>query len=80
VWLSGWLCLSFGEWNLGCWGCQEGKFSGFSLDFSKRIDETYRFFGIFRLRRLHLACSVKERSWRFFGGSIDTVGYSCIFY
>jgi hypothetical protein len=52
------------------------NFSGFS----KRTNETYRFFGIFRLKRLYLTCFVEERSWGFFGGSIDTVGYSCIFY
>ncbi len=65
------------------WGMESKllrKGSGFSLDFSKRINETYRFFGIFRLKGLHLTYSVKEKSWRFFGGSVDTVGYSCIFY
>jgi hypothetical protein len=27
----------------------------------------------FRLRRLYSICSVKKRSWEFFGGSIDTI-------
>jgi hypothetical protein len=57
------------------WGCQEVKCGGTSLDISKRINETYQFFGIFRLKRIHLTWSVKERSWRFFGGSIDMMQY-----
>jgi hypothetical protein len=57
------------------WGYQEERCGGTSLDFSKRINETYQFLGIFRLRRLHLTCSVKERSWRFFGSSIDMMQY-----
>jgi hypothetical protein len=65
---------------LSCWGFPEGKCGGTSLDFSKKINETYRFFSIFRLRRLHLTCSVKERSWGFFGGSIDTMEYLCNFH
>jgi hypothetical protein len=73
VWLSGWLCAGLGKWKLSCWGCQEVKCGGTSLDFPKKIHESYRFFDFFRLRRLHLTCSVKEGSWRFFGGSIDTM-------
>jgi hypothetical protein len=40
---------------------------------SLKINETYRFSIIFRLRRLYSICSVKKRSWGFFGGSIDTI-------
>jgi hypothetical protein len=41
--------------------------------FFKSLNETYRFFSIFRLRGLHLTCFVEERNWGFFGGSIDTI-------
>jgi hypothetical protein len=60
---SEWLSVSLGKLKLGCWGCQEGKYGGISLDFSKKINETYQFFSIFRLKRLHLTCSVKQTSW-----------------
>jgi hypothetical protein len=80
VWLLRWLCAGLGNQKLSCWGCPKGKWGGSSLDFSKKINETYKFFSIFRLRGLHLTCSVKERSWRFFDGSIDTMEYLWIFH
>jgi hypothetical protein len=58
----------FGEMETKLLGCHEGKCGGTSLDFPKKIHESYRFFDFFRLRRLHFTCSVKERSWRFLGG------------
>jgi hypothetical protein len=71
--------MSFGDWNLSSWGCWNEQCLGIPGIFSWKITESYRFFGISRVRRLHLACSVKERSWGFFGGSIGTSENSCGF-
>jgi hypothetical protein len=68
----------FGEMETELLGMLE-KCGGTCLDFPKKIQKSYRLFNFFRLRRLQLTCSVKEGSWRFFGGSIDTMGYLFIF-
>jgi hypothetical protein len=52
---------------------------GIPTSFSWKITKNYRFFGIFRVRWLHLTCSVELSSWGFFGGSIDTSENSCCF-
>jgi hypothetical protein len=57
----------FGEMETELLGMLE-KCGGTSLGFPKKIYESYRFLDFFRIRRLHLTCSVKEGSWRFFGG------------
>jgi hypothetical protein len=44
---------------------------GTPLVFSKSLNETYRFSAFL---------DSKERSWRFFGGSIDTIRYLCGFH
>ncbi len=71
VQLSCWLDLGFGNRNMSCWGCRKEQSLGI-LHFFSVIATSYRVFGISRVRRLHLACSVEQSSWGFFGGSIST--------
>ncbi len=77
--LSGWLCLRSGNWILSCWRCWKEQWSGIPVSFTWKITESYRFFGISRVKRLHLAYSVEQSSWGFFGGSIGTSENSCGF-
>jgi hypothetical protein len=64
----------FGIWGLKSelLGMLERAVIRYSSFISWKITESYQFFGISRVRRLHLAYSVDLKSWRFFGGSIDT--------
>ncbi len=61
-------------------GMLEGAVISNPSSFSRKIIESYGFFGISRVRRLHLACSVEQSSWGFFGGSIGTSENSHLFH
>ncbi len=66
--------LGFGIWAAG--DAERSSDWAFLHSFSRNITKRYRFIDTFRHRRLHLNCSVEQRSWGFFGGSIDSSEYS----
>jgi hypothetical protein len=49
----------FWGWESELLGTLEGAVIGIPAFISWKITKSYRFFGIFRVRRLHLACSVE---------------------
>jgi hypothetical protein len=53
-------------------GMLEGAMIRYSYIFFQVNNQELPAFSIFRLRRLHLTCSVNQSSWGFFGGSIGT--------
>jgi hypothetical protein len=60
---------------MSCWGCLEG----ISRHFPPKMIHSFRFLMFLRLWRLYLTNLVEFRSWRFFGGSIDSFKYFCNF-
>jgi hypothetical protein len=76
--LSSWPSLDFGSWILCCWRCQEGICTWISRYFSPKMIH-FPFLMFLRFKRLYLTSLGELRNWGLFGGSIDSLNYSCIF-
>jgi hypothetical protein len=77
--LSSWANLEFRRWQMSCWGCLEGGCKWIPRHFPPKMIHNFWFLMFPRFRRLYLTNLVELRSWRFFGGSIDSFKYSCNF-
>ncbi len=77
--LSSCLTWNFRRWQMTCWGSLEGTKEVGWKNFAYFLPENVQFFLFLifsRIKRLSFICLLKLSSWRFFGGSIDSLKYS----
>ncbi len=77
--LSSCFSWDFGRWQMTCWGSLEGTkevwWKNFAY-FSRENVQYFLFLWFSRMKRLSFTRLLNLSSWRFFGGSIDSLKYS----